>query len=73
MATLQPLAAPARRPVGLVGRLRCRLQRLLAALAEHDRIARERLRLAALDERQLRDIGLTRRQALRESSRGFWD
>jgi uncharacterized protein YjiS (DUF1127 family) len=73
MATLQPVATMAARPAGLAGQLRSRVQRLLATLAEHRRIARERHHLAALDERQLRDIGLTHRQAERESRRNFWE
>jgi len=38
-----------------------------------NRVARERRRLLDLDERVLRDIGLTPEQAYREASRPFWD
>ncbi len=37
------------------------------------RVARERRRLAALDERQLRDIGIDPAAAAREAGRPFWD
>lgn len=36
-------------------------------------VAGERRHLARLDEAQLRDIGLTRADARRESVRPFWD
>lgn len=35
-------------------------------------VRRQRNRLAALDERALRDIGLTREEADAEARRGFW-
>lgn len=54
-------AAMARRPSFL--------QRLLT----WHRVANERRRLLELDERTLRDIGLTRDDAVREASRPFWD
>jgi uncharacterized protein YjiS (DUF1127 family) len=73
MATTQSLPLLAGRPAGLSGRLRCRIFRLLAAFAGRGRIARERRHLEALDDRQLRDIGLTRHQAMREARRHFWD
>ena len=38
-----------------------------------NRVARERRRLLDLDERVLRDIGLTPEQQYREASRPFWD
>lgn len=34
---------------------------------------RERLALAELDDRLLRDIGIDRQSALREAGRPFWD
>ena len=37
------------------------------------RIARQRRRLARLDDRALADIGLTRHEALTEAHRPFWD
>lgn len=36
-------------------------------------VARQRRRLLALDERMLKDIGLSRSDAEREARRGFWD
>jgi uncharacterized protein YjiS (DUF1127 family) len=36
-------------------------------------VATERRRLLELDERTLRDIGLTPDDAVREASRPFWD
>jgi uncharacterized protein YjiS (DUF1127 family) len=36
-------------------------------------VARQRRRLAQLDSSQLKDIGISRSDALAESSRGFWD
>lgn len=57
-------AAPAIRP-GLLVRLFDRL------LAWQDR-ARERAALASLDERTLKDIGLTRADAEREAARTSW-
>lgn len=77
MATTQPLPLLVGRPVGLAGRLRARTRRairgVVAALVERRRLARERRRLAELDDRQLRDIGLTRAEAAREARRHFWD
>lgn len=36
-------------------------------------LSRQRRKLAELDDHLLRDLGLTRRQALEEAKRGFWD
>jgi uncharacterized protein YjiS (DUF1127 family) len=36
-------------------------------------VARQRRALLALDERLLKDIGITRADAVREASRPFWD
>lgn len=36
-------------------------------------VMRQRRRLAQLDAFQLKDIGISRADALAESSRGFWD
>jgi len=41
----------------------------MSAISVH----RQRARLAQLDEDALRDIGLTRAQALQEAQRRFWD
>jgi len=45
------------------------LRRLRTAVA----LTRQRRALAALDDAMLRDIGLTRGQALTEAARPFWD
>ncbi len=36
-------------------------------------VARQRRQLLALDERTLKDIGISRIDALREANRHFWD
>ncbi len=36
-------------------------------------VARQRRRLLALDENTLKDIGISRIDALREADRNFWD
>ena len=57
---------PARRPLrGLSG--------WLARLFDLQAAQRSRRALRDLDPAILRDIGLTRDEALREGSRGFWD
>jgi uncharacterized protein YjiS (DUF1127 family) len=77
MATTQPLPQLIGRPATPASGLRFHLHRalhgVLARLAERERLARERRRLAELDDRQLRDIGLTRHQAMREARRHFWE
>ena len=45
----------------------------LDALAWAARVANQRRALRELDDQQLKDIGLTRADALREAGRGFWD
>ena len=76
MAT-QPLPSLAGRPGARAARLSDRafaaLHGLLARLAERDRQARARHRLGELDDRLLRDIGLTRAEATHEARRRFWD
>lgn len=66
-----PVVSPASRATP--GRWRPRsagwLTRLLAAVAAQS----QRRGLAYLDDAILRDIGLTRDEALREATRGFWD
>ncbi|WP_210211852.1 DUF1127 domain-containing protein [Aquibium carbonis] len=70
---MRPTSAPRIRPAtsatgisfslsGLVGRVRLAMER-----------GRQRRDLLELTDRELRDIGLTRRQALREAARPFWD
>ena len=49
-----------------------RLQGMLARMAEWDRRARDRRLLAQLETHMLRDIGITREDALREARKPFW-
>ena len=46
---------------------------LLRRLSELLAVNRSRARLAVLDDHMLRDIGLSRDEALREADRPFWD
>jgi len=67
-------AAP--RPVGLARRLAKRTIRLGVAavdriLAWHDR-AEGRRRLGAFDDRMLKDIGVSRIEAMNEARKPFW-
>lgn len=55
-----------REPVRLGRRVWRRLRRWQA-------LARERRQLAMLDEAALKDLGLSRADAVRESERPFWD
>ncbi len=36
-------------------------------------VARQRRQLLALDERKLKDVGISRTDAIREANRQFWD
>ncbi len=47
--------------------------RLTARLFSGLALRRHRVRLSQLDDALLRDIGLTREQALAEAKRPFWD
>jgi uncharacterized protein YjiS (DUF1127 family) len=46
---------------------------LVLALLRWHELAQQRRRLLALDDRMLKDIGLTRADACREGARPFWD
>ena len=46
---------------------------LVSRLSLAYRVYRERQALLSLDERGLRDIGVSGADALREASRAFWD
>lgn len=46
---------------------------LLERLLTHLQVAQERRHLASLDEHMLRDIGISRADAMAESGRSFWD
>ncbi len=53
--------------------LRREATRPLTSFLKARKVARQRRELAALDDRMLRDIGVTRDHAERESRRPFWD
>jgi uncharacterized protein YjiS (DUF1127 family) len=46
---------------------------LVLALLRWQELAQQRRRLLSLDDRMLKDIGLTRAEAMREGTRPFWD
>ncbi len=50
-----------------------RLRRVLAVWRRSTALSRQRRALAALDDRLLDDIGLTRAQAEAEVRKGFWE
>jgi uncharacterized protein YjiS (DUF1127 family) len=47
--------------------------RLVVALLQRQELVQQRRRLLSLDDRMLKDIGITRADASREGSRLFWD
>jgi uncharacterized protein YjiS (DUF1127 family) len=63
----------ARRALPLAGGLRNAGVWLALALLHWHELTQQRRRLLALDERMLKDIGLTRADACREGARPFWD
>ncbi len=46
--------------------------RFAATVTKWERQRRSRVNLSKLDDRMLRDVGLTRHQANREANRPFW-
>jgi uncharacterized protein YjiS (DUF1127 family) len=56
-----------------VGVLHGAARRLVQALLEWHELAQQRRRLLALDDRMLKDIGISRADAVREAARPFWD
>ena len=64
-------------PEGLIGSLgiygAALVRRSLDALLRWQELARQRRALLELDERMLRDLGLTRADAMAEARRPFWD
>jgi uncharacterized protein YjiS (DUF1127 family) len=54
-------------------RLAAWLLRAIELLLGWQEVARQRRALLALDERLLKDLGITRADAEREASRPFWD
>ncbi|MGI9405553.1 MAG: DUF1127 domain-containing protein [Hyphomicrobiaceae bacterium] len=65
-----PLSDPREAPAGTWIELLARLATHFNLLAQ---INRERRDLQKLDDRQLRDVGITREDANREASRPYWD
>jgi uncharacterized protein YjiS (DUF1127 family) len=59
--------------IGLAGTLRTAGTRLVLALLRWQELARQRRRLLAMDDRMLKDLGLSRADAHREGQRPFWD
>jgi uncharacterized protein YjiS (DUF1127 family) len=49
------------------------LLRAVELVLDWHEVARQRRALLGLDERLLKDIGITRADAVREASRRFWD
>ncbi len=49
-----------------------RLRAVVARLLHYRRMSRERAQLLALTERERRDIGISRLDAIREAQRPFW-
>ena len=62
-----------RRSIPLASTLRSAGVWLVLALLRWQELARQRRRLLALDDRMLKDIGITRADACREGARPFWD
>jgi uncharacterized protein YjiS (DUF1127 family) len=70
-AILNPAAAgPAGRSTE---RLRAALSWVILTLLRWQELARQRRSLAAMSDHMLKDLGLTRADALREAGRPFWD
>ena len=57
----------------LVERLHRTLSRVILMLLRWHELARQRRALGALSDHMLKDLGLTRADALREAGRPFWD
>ena len=57
----------------LLTRTELRSPKVTLPLGAWVRVARERRQLAALTDRQLRDMGLDPQAAAREAARPFWD
>jgi uncharacterized protein YjiS (DUF1127 family) len=61
------------RPGTGLARLRTAGARLVIALLQWHELAQQRRRLLSLDDRMLKDIGITRADAHLEGTRRFWD
>jgi uncharacterized protein YjiS (DUF1127 family) len=77
MSTELRLVVPGRglapRRSGLVRQLVRALERALTLLLRWQELAQQRRALMRLDDHMLKDIGLSRVDALREAERPFWD
>jgi uncharacterized protein YjiS (DUF1127 family) len=66
-----------RATAGLPGRLAEQLRavpsRVILTLLRWQELARQRRALGAMSDHMLKDLGLTRADALREAGRPFWD
>lgn len=58
---------------GLWRRLRRGVSGAASVVLRWQELARDRRRLQEMDERMLKDIGISRADALHEASRPFWD
>ncbi|MDX2202288.1 MAG: DUF1127 domain-containing protein [Hyphomicrobiaceae bacterium] len=67
------LQAPPSAARTVVSRLVSPLKGTVSALAAAFAVHQERVELSSLDDRMLADIGLTRHDVERESTRGFWE
>ena len=63
----------ARHAMPLASTLRSAGVWLTLALLRWQELAQQRRRLLSLDDRMLKDIGLTRAEAMREGTRPLWD
>ena len=67
---LDPVTAGPGRPTE---RLRAALSWVILTLLRWQELARQRRALGAMSDHMLKDLGLTRTDALREAGRPFWD
>ncbi|WP_022963990.1 DUF1127 domain-containing protein [Halopseudomonas pelagia] len=63
----------ARSPRRLTGQAKALMLAVVRRVQRWQRLAYERRLLGSLDQHQLRDIGISRAEAQRESARPFWD
>jgi len=71
-----PVQHAARHPVSAkrwVRAIQRSLANLATILAAAENVAAQRRQLLRLDDRALKDIGITRAQAEREARRAYWD
>jgi uncharacterized protein YjiS (DUF1127 family) len=77
MSVYRRTVVPDRSAAGAAGqpaeRLRSALSWVILTLMRWQELARQRRALAAMSDHMLKDLGLTRADALREAGRPFWD